>query len=81
MSDEAKLVSRLDVVFARFLSERTAFDPMQKQAFENILISASYEQSQGQSCIQLDEQCRALVLASGLAVSHSQAGDWEREAA
>ena len=80
MLDEAKSVSRLDAVFARFLSERTTFDPMQKQAFENIVMSVSYEQSQGHSCIQLDEQGRALVLASGLAVSLSQAGTWESEA-
>ncbi|MDD1614820.1 MAG: exodeoxyribonuclease V subunit alpha, partial [Methylococcaceae bacterium] len=47
---------------------------------ENIVMSVSYEQSQGHSCIQLDEQGRALVLASGLAVSHSQAGAWEQAA-
>ena len=35
MLDEAKSVSRLDVVFSLFLSERTTFDPLQKQAFEN----------------------------------------------
>ena len=81
MLDEAKSVSRLDVVFARFLSERTTFDPMQKQAFENIVMSVSYEQSQGHSCIQLDEEGRALVLASGLAVSCSQAGTWEHASA
>ena len=63
--------SRLDMAFARFLSERTTFDSQQKQAFEAIVMSVSYEQSQGHSCIQLDEQGRELVLASGLAVSHS----------
>jgi exodeoxyribonuclease V alpha subunit len=80
MLDEAKSVSRLDVVFARFLSERTTFDPVQKQAFEDIVMSVSYEQSRGHSCIRLDEQGRALVLASGLAVSYSQAAAWERTA-
>jgi exodeoxyribonuclease V alpha subunit len=81
MSDEASSVSRLDAVFARFLSDRTAFDAIQKQAFEAIVMSVSYEQSQGHSCIQLDEQGRALVLASGLAVpqSTSLSGAWERE--
>ena len=78
MLDEAKSVSRLDVVFARFLSERTSFNPMQKQAFENIVMSVSYEQSKGHSCIQLDEEGRALVLASGLAVSNYQTGAGER---
>ena len=78
MLDEAKSVSRLDIVFARFLGERTTFDPIQKQAFENLVMSVSYEQSQGHSCIRLDDEGRALVLASGLAVSHSQAGAGER---
>ena len=73
-------VSRLDTAFARFLSERTTFDSQQKQAFEAIVMSVSYEQSQGHSCIQLDEQDRELVLASGLAVSHSQPGACEQTA-
>ena len=77
---EEQQFSRLDTAFARFLGERTTFDPIQKQAFENLVMSVSYEQSQGHSCIQLDEEGRALVLASGLAVSHSQAGAWERAA-
>ncbi len=64
--------SRLDTAFARFLGERTAFDPIQKQAFENLVMSVSYEQSQGHSCIRLDDEGSALVLASGLAMSHSQ---------
>ncbi len=77
---EEQQFSRLDSAFARFLSERTTFDPLQKQAFEAIVMSVSYEQSQGHSCIQLDEQGRALVLASGLAVSYSQAGACEQTA-
>ena len=72
--------SRLDMAFARFLSERTTFDSQQKQAFEAIVMSVSYEQSQGHSCIQLDEQGRELVLASGLAVSHSQPETCEQTA-
>jgi len=78
MLDEAKSVSRLDVVFSLFLSERTTFNPLQKQAFENIVMSLSYEQSQGHSCIQLDEQGRALVLASGLAISCSPSGELDQ---
>ncbi len=73
MISEEQQFSRLDTAFARFLGERTAFDPTQKQAFENLVMSVSYEQSQGHSCIRLDDEGRALVLASGLAVSHSQA--------
>ena len=75
---EEQPFSRLDTAFARFLGERTTFDPIQKQAFESLVMSVSYEQSQGHSCIRLDDEDRALVLASGLAVSHSQAKTGER---
>ncbi|MDD5412660.1 MAG: exodeoxyribonuclease V subunit alpha [Methylobacter sp.] len=69
---EDRSLSRVDVAFARFLSQRTTFDAAQKQAFENIVMSVSYEQNQGHSCIQIDEEARALVLASGLAVLSGQ---------
>lgn len=59
--------SRLDVAFARFLSQRTGFDPKQKQAFEAIAMTLSYEQSQGHSCMQINDAAQALLLASGLA--------------
>ncbi|MGZ8159309.1 MAG: exodeoxyribonuclease V subunit alpha [Methylobacter sp.] len=63
---EQRAFSRLDVAFARFLSRRTGFDPLQKQAFEAIVMTVSYEQNQGHSCIQIDDEARALLLASGL---------------
>jgi len=63
---EPRSFSRLDVAFARFLSQRTGFDAIQKQAFETIAMTASYEQNQGHSCIQIDDKARALLLASGL---------------
>lgn len=69
---EDRLFSRVDVAFARFLSQRTTLDAAQRQAFENIVMSVSYEQNQGHSCIQIDEEARALVLASGLAVLSGQ---------
>ena len=80
MITEEYQFSRLDTAFARFLSERTTFEPLQKQAFEAIVMSLSFEQSQGHSCIRLDEQGRELVLASGLAVSYSPAGACEQTA-
>ncbi|MFZ2169338.1 MAG: exodeoxyribonuclease V subunit alpha [Methylococcaceae bacterium] len=80
MISEEQQFSRLDIAFARFLGERTTFEAMQKQAFENLVMSVSYEQSQGHSCIGLDDEDRALVLASGLAVWHSQTGTGERAA-
>ena len=72
MISEEQQFSRLDTAFARFLGQRTSLDPQQKQTFENLVMAVSYEQSQGHSCIRLDNENRELVLASGLAVSHSQ---------
>jgi exodeoxyribonuclease V alpha subunit len=54
------------MAFASFLSQRTRFDPLQKQAFEAIGMMASYEQNQGHSCIKIDDNARMLLLASGL---------------
>lgn len=61
--------SRLDMAFASFLSQRTSFDFVEKQAFEAIGMLASYEQNQGHSCIKIDDDARALLLASGLAAT------------
>ncbi|MGZ8184804.1 MAG: AAA family ATPase, partial [Methylobacter sp.] len=69
---EANAFSRLDIAFARFLSQRTKFDENQKQEFEHIIMLVSYEQNQGHSCIQLDDKGRALMLASGLAAVPTQ---------
>ena len=74
MISEEQQVSRLDIAFARFLGERTSFDHVQKKAFENLVMSVSYEQSQGHSCIRIDDESKSLMLASGLAVSYSHAG-------
>ncbi|OYV17169.1 MAG: exodeoxyribonuclease V alpha subunit [Methylococcaceae bacterium NSP1-2] len=59
--------SRLDIAFARFLSQRTTLDnDAQKQVFE-LLKKLSYQHNQGHSCILLDEDDKALIIASGLA--------------
>ena len=65
---EKQTFSRLDKVFARFISERSLLNASQKLAFENIVMSLSFEQSQGHSCIQIDEAAKVLLLASGLAL-------------
>ena len=65
---EKQPFSRLDMVFARFLSERSLLDSSQKQDFENLMMSLSFEQSQGHSCIQINKEERILILASGLAL-------------
>lgn len=77
MLDEESSASRLDKAFARFLAQRTPFDAVQKQAFETIVMSLSYQQNQGHNCIRLDDAGRALVLASGLAQYGETAG-WDK---
>ena len=66
---EKQSFSRLDVAFARFLSERSLLDSFQKQVFENLVMSLSFEQSRGHCCIQIDNEANALILASGLALT------------
>lgn len=70
---EQRLFSRLNIAFARFLSQSTSFDSAQKQAFEAIVMAVSYEQNQGHSCIQVDDEARALLLASGLVETNLEA--------
>ena len=66
-SAEPFAFSRLDSAFARFLKERSALENTQKLAFETIVLTLSYQHNQGHSCILLNEEDKALVLASGLA--------------
>ncbi len=74
--DDDRSFSRLDVAFARFLSQRTDFDTTQKQAFEAIVMTLSYEQNQGHNCIQIDDKAQAHLLASGLAMTvHTRSTD------
>ena len=65
--------SRLDTAFARFLKDRATLNDAQKKAFKDIVLLLSYQNNQGHSCIVLDEDKQALVLASGLAVSAADA--------
>ncbi|MDO9213025.1 MAG: exodeoxyribonuclease V subunit alpha [Methylococcales bacterium] len=72
-SPEPLPFSRLDTAFARFLEDRATLNDAQKKAFKDIVLLLSYQHNQGHSCIVLDEDKQALVLASGLAVSASDA--------
>jgi len=72
---EKQPFSRLDMVFASFLSERSLLAPLQKQFFENLVMSLSFEQSQGHSCIQINDEAKALILASGLALIATNSHD------
>lgn len=72
-SPEPLPFSRLDTAFARFLEDRATLNDAQKKAFKDIVLLLSYQHNQGHSCIVLDKDKQALVLASGLAVSASDA--------
>jgi len=67
--------TRLDTAFANFLSQRAALPAPQKRAFEALVTTVSNQQNQGHNCIQIDEDSRALLLASGLAVDNPQDTD------
>jgi exodeoxyribonuclease V alpha subunit len=73
MISEEQPFTPLDIAFARFLGERTPFDYAQKNAFENLVMSVSREQRLGHSCVRIDDESKALMLASGLAILHSPA--------
>lgn len=60
--------NRLDQAFAEFLSQRCALEPRQRPAFANLIARLSFEQSQGHSCIFLQQEEQALIRASGLAL-------------
>ena len=72
---EKQPFSRLDMVFASFLSERSLLPPLHKQLFESLVMSLSFEQSQGHSCIQINDEAKALILASGLALIATNSHD------
>jgi len=61
-------LSRLDSAFSKFLVQRCHLtNETQKQAFESIIARLSYAQSQGHSCLLVDEKEQAIILASKLA--------------
>ncbi|NOQ36462.1 MAG: exodeoxyribonuclease V subunit alpha [Methylococcaceae bacterium] len=61
--------SRLDLAFAEFLSQRSALTDEQKPPFTALVARLSFEQSQGHSCIQLNQTEQPLILNSGLALA------------
>ena len=65
--NEEEIFSRLDIAFARFLSQRTTLAANKKQALEILLATLSQKQHQGHSCIEINETDKNLLLASGLA--------------
>ena len=66
MTDEIQY-SRLDRAFARFLTERSQLDSEQRKKFADIVLQLSYAQSQGHSCIELNNEEQGCILSSGMA--------------
>jgi len=67
MRDNQTTYSRLDKAFARFLGHRSTLSDTQQQAFEDLVSSVSYQQTQGHNCIRITPENRNLLLSSGLA--------------
>ncbi len=65
MQDEQ--YSRLDIAFAKFLSQRTDLSEKDKLDFERLIADLSFNQSQGHSCMSLSRDEQVLVKHSGLA--------------
>ena len=63
--------SRLDNAFAHFLAQRTSLDKKQKKDFEILCAKLSCQQSQGHSCLEVNEAEQRLIRASGLASEHN----------
>lgn len=64
LQDQA--LSRLDSAFARFLTQRSSITEPQKIVLEELIANLSYQQSQGHTCIRLNQSERKLILASQL---------------
>ncbi len=64
--NEDEIFSRLDIAFARFLSQRATLDVAKKKKLEILLAALSQKQHQGHSCIEIDESDKNLLLDSGL---------------
>ncbi|MEQ1740082.1 MAG: exodeoxyribonuclease V subunit alpha [Methyloglobulus sp.] len=66
MPNEDEIFSRLDLAFARFLSQRATFDATRKKALETLLATLSQQQHQGHNCIEISDVDKTLLLDSGL---------------
>ncbi len=63
---EDQQFSRLDKAFSHFLSQRTTLDKKQKESLEFLVAKLAHQQSQGHSCIYINDEQEQLVLSSGL---------------
>jgi exodeoxyribonuclease V alpha subunit len=67
MPNEEAIFSRLDLAFARFLSQRATLDVAQKKALESLLATLSQQQHQGHNCIEISDTDKTMLADSGLA--------------
>ncbi len=58
--------SRLDTAFSRFLAQRSTLNKSQQESFQAIIAELSFQQSQGHSCIRINNTEQQLIQASGL---------------
>jgi exodeoxyribonuclease V alpha subunit len=70
MPNEAEIYSRLDLAFARFLSQRATLDTVGKKALETLLATLSQQQHQGHNCIEISAANKTVLLGSGLAAEY-----------
>ena len=70
MPNEDEIYSRLDLAFARFLSQRATFDATRKKALETLLTTLSQQQHQGHNCIEISDTDKILLSDSGLVSEH-----------
>ncbi|MEQ1484344.1 exodeoxyribonuclease V subunit alpha [Methyloglobulus sp.] len=70
MPNEDEIYSRLDLAFARFLSQRATLDATRKKALETLLATLSQQQHQGHNCIEISDVDKIVLLDSGLAGEH-----------
>lgn len=68
MNSQESNCTALDNAVSHFLSQRATLPATEKQRFRHWVALLVNQQNQGHNCIRLDDEGRALVLASGLAV-------------
>lgn len=67
LENEIEIVSRLDLAFAKFLSQRTHLDTADKKAFESLVAFLSQQQHHGHTCVEITDADKRILLASGFA--------------
>ncbi len=69
MHSQESNFTALDTALSHFLAQRANLPAAQKPLFQRWVELLANQQSQGHNCIRLDDEGRALMLASGLAIA------------